>query len=248
MRRTLVRLALAMALGSGTASCYFLSNFDDLGGAAATTSGGSSGSGGSSAPASATQSSGAAGTGAAGSSGGSGGAGSSGATGTGGTTCPPPGASYAGLVMNELAPKGIPDDWIELRNNGPVAVPLCGVMLAQHYDDITVPAGPDRFTFGAVYLAPGKYLVVAAVSELPFGLAKDAPERITLFSPDGKVLDDTSWDVSPATAFTSLESWARIPDGTGLFKRVENPTKGTSNFELGGTGGAGGAGDAGDGG
>lgn len=242
MRWSFLRLALPAALVASPASCYFLSNFDDLGSASATTTSGS-GSGGS--RAATTDSSSTAGSSVAGTVG-SGGAGSGSATGTGtgtgGKACPPPGATYAGLVMNELAPKGLPDDWIELRNNGSVAVPLCAVMLTQNYDGITVPSGPDRFTFGDVYLAPGKYLVVASVAELPYGLAKDAPERITLFAPDGTVLDDTAWVVSPANAFTSLESWARIPDGTGPFKRISNPTKGTSNFELGGTGGAGDAG------
>ena len=247
MRWSWLRLALPAALLVSPTSCYFLSNFDDLGSASATSSSGSGGG-----RAATTESSSSAGSSTS-SVAGSGGAGGAGATtttataaGTGGMTCPPPGASYAGLVMNELAPKGLPADWIELRNNGPVAVPLCGVMVTQNYDDITVPSGPDRFTFCAVYLAPGKYLVIAAVSELPFGLSKDAPERISLFAPDGKLLDDTSWMASPATEFTSLESWARIPDGTGPFKRVENPTKGTSNFELGGMDA--GAGDAGDGG
>jgi hypothetical protein len=155
--------------------------------------------------------------------------------------------------MNEIAPKGIPDDWIELRNTSAVAIPLCGVMITQDYDDITVPDGTDRFTFGDVWIGPGKYLVVAAGAELPFGISKDTPERMTLFAPDGAVLDDTSFQASPDTAFTAFETWGRIPDGTGAFQRIDNPTKGTSNFVIGDAGapsdgGPGDGGDAGDGG
>jgi hypothetical protein len=240
MRGLVVRLACFAAIAATTASCYFLSDFDNLQGGLATSSATEEGGGGSS-----TTSVASSGTTSASTSttdlGGSGGTGGgSGST----STCPPPGADYTGLVMNELAPKGLPDDWIELRNNGAAAIPLCGVFLTQDYDDITIPSGPDRFTFGDVYLAPGKYMVVASGAELPFGLSKDAPERITLFAPDGKVLDDTSWTATPSTEFTPYESWGRIPDGTGSWKRVNNPTKGTSNFELGGSGGAGVGGSA----
>ena len=242
MRRAVHGLAFSAAIASTTASCYFLSSFDDLQGGSTTASTASAGGGGAGSSTTTTTSTT--------TTQGSGAVSSSVTTGSGGTggaggtvsTCPPPGADYTGLVMNELAPKGLPDDWIEIRNNGATAIPLCGVFVTQDYDDISIPSGPDRFTFGDVYLAPGKYLIVASGAELPFGLAKDAPERITLFAPGGAVLDDTSWVATPSTEFTPFESWARIPDGTGPFKRVNNPTKGTSNFELGGAGGASGAG------
>ncbi len=234
------RLGLAAALAAFAASasgCYFLSSFDGLDDAGAATAG-AGGAGGNAASTSSmsstsSTSSRSSSTATAGQAVGSGGApGSAGAPGGGGAACPPPGADYTGLVMNEMAPKGVPDDWIELRNNGLAAIPLCGVILAQSYDDVTVPEGSNRFTFGDVSLAPGEYLVVASGPELPYGLSKDAPERITLFTPAGQVLDDTAWVATPATEFTALESWARIPDGTGPWKRVENPTKGTANFEL----------------
>lgn len=236
-----IRWALPAVIASSTVSCYFLSNFDNLEGGSSTTStiSGSGGSTGSSSTSTSSQ------TGSASSS--SSGAGGSGGGdgGTGGSGCAPPGATYVGLVLNELAPKGLPDDWIELRNNGPAPIALCGVMVTQDYDDITIPSGPDRFTFGEISLAPGKYLVIATGPELPYGLAKDAPERITLFSPDGTILDETSWMATVVTEFTPYESWARIPDGTGAFTRGNNPTKGTSNFMLGmGSGGDAGGGGA----
>lgn len=222
------RLGLVAALIAGSAGCYFLSDFEGLGGSTDTL-----GTGGTPASSSSTGSTTTGST-----------ADSSGAE-EAGAGCAPPDADYTGLAMNEIAPKGLPDDWIELRNNGAKAVPLCGVMITQDYDGITIPDGPDRFTFGDVYLAPGKYLVVASGPELPFGLSKDTPEHITLFSPSGDILDDTQWEATAESAFTAYESWARISDGTGPFKRINNPTKGTSNFELGGTGGAGGTGGGG---
>lgn len=243
MRNARRALLAAAALGSLQAGCYFLSSFDGLGdavGSAVTTGTGGVGGGSSSSSGTTT----------------SGGATTTGATGTTSTTstsgaaptCPAPDAGYVGLVMNEVAPKGIPDDWIELRNTGTTALPLCGVMITQDYDDITVPDAADRFTFGDVWIGPGKYLVVAYGAELPFGISKDTPERFTLFAPDGALLDDTSFEASPDTAFTAYESWGRIPDGTGPFQRIDNPTKGTSNFVIGDAGAPDGGGDAGDGG
>lgn len=250
MRWAFLKLAFPAAVAWSGAGCYFFSSFDDLqggtgSGTATSTTGGAGGS--TNTTTTSTTTSQTAGTqsasssstgGVTGSTTGSGGSG-------GGESCPPPGTQYTGLVLNELAPKGLPDDWIELRNTGPLAIPLCGVRVTQDYDDITIPSGPDAFIFGDIVLAPGKYVVILAGPELPFGLAKDAPERISLFAPDGKLLDDTSWVATTATEFTPFESWARIPDGVGAFKRVNNPTKGTSNFELGGADA--GTGDAGGG-
>lgn len=242
-------LASVCAAAWTAQGCYLFSDFDDLGGGGASSSA-STGTGTDSAS-SPTSSSvgGGGGTGGAGESAspassgvGSAGGHLGGSGGGGGAGCAPGDVDYSPLKMNELAPKGVPDDWIELRNTGAVAIPLCGVMVTQDYDDLVVPDGPDRFTFyGDAYLGPGKLVVIAELTEFPFGLSKDGSERITLFAPDGTVLDDTSWLVDSSTEFTSSESWARIPDGIGPFKRSNNPTKGTSNFEIA-NGGAGGGG------
>jgi hypothetical protein len=237
-------MALICAASWALSGCYLFSDFDDLGG----TGGAASASSSSPASSAASGGAGSAGVGGAGgggaasssASGAGGGAGGSG--GGGGAGCAPADVDYTALVMNELAPKGVPDDWIEIRNTGVEAIPLCGVMVTQDYDDLVVPDGPDRFTFyGDAYLGPGKLVVIAELTEFPFGLSKDGSERITMFAPDGTVLDDTSWLVDSSTEFTSAESWARIPDGTGPFSRTNNPTKGTSNFDIA-NGGAGGGG------
>jgi hypothetical protein len=224
--------------------CYLFSDFDDLGGGGAAGSSSSSSSASTAASGGAGGAAGGAGGSAAPASSGSGGAtgATGGSGGGGGAGCVPGDVDYSPLVMNELAPKGVPDDWIEIRNTGAVAIPLCGVMVTQDYDDLVVPDGPDRFTFyGDAYLGPGKLVVIAELTEFPFGLSKDGSERITMFAPDGTVLDDTSWLVDSSTEFTSAETWARIPDGSGPFKRSNNPTKGTSNYEIA-NGGAGGGG------
>jgi hypothetical protein len=215
-----------IAFGAG---CYFVTDFETLSGreppdTSSTASASSSSNGGSAAM------------------GGSGGEGGSSAASTstgGGTPCPPPNVDYSGLVLNELAPRGLPEDWMELRNNSASSIPLCGAFITQGYDGTNPPGGGDRFTFGAVTIGAGQYLVINQNADFPYGLAKDEPERITLFAPDGSVLDDTEWVVGVVDEFETTESWSRIPDADGPFKRVPSPTKGNENIDLG-AGGAGG--------
>jgi hypothetical protein len=224
-------------IGLGSAGCYFLTDFDSLRQA---DDGGTAPVG----PATSTTSAGGAGGAPAGGDGGTGG----GEGGDGGVApCPRPGVNYAGLVLNELAPKGVPEDWMELRNNSEAPIPLCAVFITQGYDDMTPPGGGDRFTFGHVTIGAGQYLVLQEVVDFPFGLAKDEPERITLFAPDSTVLDDTAWAVGIPDQFIAGESWARIPDASGPFERSASPTKGDTNASIGqgGAGGGGGAGGSG---
>jgi hypothetical protein len=162
--------------------------------------------------------------------GGSAGAGMAGTTaagmaGSGGNT-----VDYQSLKINELAPSGVPDDWIELKNLGTVPISLAGVIVAQKYDGTTIPAGADRYTFGDVTIDPGGYVLIAKTKDFVFGLGKDSPERVSLFSPNGDLLDDTTYEASIADPFTSTQSWARLPDGTGMFARSNQATPEASNL------------------
>jgi hypothetical protein len=206
----------------------------------ASASGTSSASASSAASASASTGSGGGGSGGGGS-GGAVAAGGGGQGGDGGTSlCPPPNVDYSGLVLNEIAPKGFPEDWIELHNKGDETIPLCAVFVTQDYDGVTPPGAGDRYTFGPGELAAGQYLVIHGVTDFSFGLSKDSPERVTLFAPDGVVLNDTAWTATLATEYTVSDTWARIPNGTGAFKRIASPTQGAANVDTGGAGGSGG--------
>ncbi len=222
--------------------CFFLSDFDGLedgdATSTATTTGASTGS---TAPSGASVSSGGDGAGGEGT-----GAAPEGGGGAGGQSmCPPPGVDYSGLVLNEMAPKGVPEDWIELRNNSAWTIPLCAAFITQGYDGITPPGGDDRYTFGEVSLEAGQYLVIHSPTDFPFGLAKDEPERITLFAPDGTVIDNTNYVADLTSEFTSADSWARIPDASGPWERSVMPTKGTENADVPGSGGGGTGGQGG---
>lgn len=222
--------------------CFFLSDFDGLEGGevttAATTTGDGAGGASTTGTTAMTGGDGAGGQGTGAGNDGGGGAGTP-------AVCPPPGVDYSGLVLNEMAPKGVPEDWIELRNNSAWTIPLCAVFITQGYDGITPPGGGDRFTFGEVSIEPNQYLVIHSPTDFPFGLAKDEPERITLFAPDGTVIDNTNYVADVTTEFTSADSWARIPDATGPWERSVIPTKGTENADIPGDGGGGAGGEGG---
>jgi hypothetical protein len=228
------------------AGCYFFTDFDGLEGGAGSPGGGGAG----------LSSNGGQGPGGEGGNGGDGGMAGAGMGGSGGdggdggqgagAACPPRGINYSGLVLNELAPKGVPEDWIELFNAGAVPIPLCAVFVAENYDGITPPGGDNRFTFGESTIGAGQYLVIDATNDFPFGIPKDENERITLFAPDGTVLDDTAYEATIATEFSAAETWGRIPDVSGPWERTTSPTKGSENVDLGGGGpGGGGGGGAG---
>jgi hypothetical protein len=141
--------------------------------------------------------------------------------------------------MNELHPRGIPDDWIEFINQGTDPIPLCAVFITQEYDGTTPPSGGDRYTFGHVTLGGGQRVVITATVDFPFGLDKDVGERVTLFAPDASVLDDTTYPAPPE--WESAASWAREPDSSGDFEKTCSPTKAAENVYTG-CGGGGGAG------
>ncbi|MBW2528110.1 MAG: lamin tail domain-containing protein [Deltaproteobacteria bacterium] len=230
----IVAMVLGSALGFVAASCALLTDFDGLGGgtAAPTAAGGSGGGGtspggggtggtvvGGSGGAGATTT----GVGAGGGNGGFGGVG--GVGGQAGSGCEPE-SDYSGLVLNELAPDGSQEDWIELTNIGSTSLSLCGVLLTQDYNGSVVPLGGDRHTFTDETIAVGEYLVLERYTDFLFGMDKDLPERITLFTPDESVIDDTTYGDTP---YNPNQSWARSPDGTGAFAKTNQTTRGAAN-------------------
>lgn len=234
MKRLLSFGAAAGAFSLWAASCSFVTDFRGLGSASATGAGGD-------APVSSQSASNASSQ----SVGGSGGTLVGGMGGSGGDPqpCPRPGIDYGPLKINELHARGIPNDWIEIKNTGSAAIPLCAVFITQNYNGVSPPTGDDRYTFNEVTLGAGGYIVVLAgmlATELPFALDKDIGERITLWAPDASVLDDTTYPAPPE--WQPGESWGRDPDGTGDFEKSCTPTMNSENLYTPCATGAGGGG------
>ena len=232
MPRTFV-FVLCGALGVAVPSCALLTDFDGLGGGSTTaTAAGGAGGGGTSSGGGGVGGTGLGGQGGVGGTATGGGAqgggaqgGVGGVGGQAGSGCVPE-ADYSGLVLNELAPDGSPEDWIELTNLGSTSLSLCGVLLTQDYNGSVVPIGGDRHTFTDETIAAGEYLLLARYDDFLFGLDKDLAERITLFAPNEVVLDDTTYGGAP---YNPNQSWARDPDGTGAFAKTNQITPGAAN-------------------
>lgn len=129
------------------------------------------------------------------------------------------------VVVNEVAPAGAPDDWVELFNAGETRADLGGWALRDEdpRHGFVLPAGTS--------IAPRGYLVVGrgvteGVVGFDFGLG--AADGIFLFDAAGRLADGTSWDDGAAPAGAS---WGRIPDGSGGFVTLETPSRGARNVE-----------------
>ena len=144
--------------------------------------------------------------------------------------------SAQNIVINEIITSnstvnqdedGSYQDWVELYNNGPAAVNLNGFGLS---DD---PLTPFKWTFPAVTVNPGQYLlvfcsdknrtVVGQPLHTNWKISSDG-ETITLTQPGGTIADQVS-----AAVIAQNTSWGRLPNGTGAFINMTTPTPGLPN-------------------
>ena len=132
------------------------------------------------------------------------------------TNTPTPGGPYAGIVLNEVLPRGA--EFIELYNPSGAAVDLGGWRL----DDID-GGGTSPYTLpdGTVIEAGGWLVVTAAESGV--GLNDDG-DTARLLRPDGSVADAVSYTKGLGAAY----SLARVPDGGGWSERGL-PSPGAAN-------------------
>jgi len=124
-----------------------------------------------------------------------------------------------GLVINEVAAAGDPEDWFELYNGSTRTIDLSDYAFS---DDALEPS---KATFAAgTTIEPGAYLVQYLTDEVGFGLG--AEEELVVTHPDGLVVDRVSWldGESPDQG-----SFARLPDVTGAFATVTAPSPGGQN-------------------
>jgi len=131
---------------------------------------------------------------------------------------------WEGLVINEVAPKGVPADWFELFNTGLKPIPLDGFSVSDDSGDRS-----DAVPFPSGLVVPaGDRLLLQFDDDWPgFGLGVD--EELSILAPDGTVIDSTGW---LSIAAVPGRSWGRVPDGTGSFLVMDCPSPGRENTEA----------------
>ncbi len=88
---------------------------------------------------------------------------------------------------------------------------------------------PQKSNFAPdTVLEPGQYLVVTLTDDFPgFKLGKE--ESLGIFTPDGQLSAQTSWEETTNTAELTR---ARVPDITGEWRWVAQATPGAPNQDL----------------
>ena len=131
-------------------------------------------------------------------------------------------AAEIGLVINEIASKGEPLDWVELYNDSESHLALANFVLADDLAD----AG-KRAAFPAdLVIPPGGYLQIELDKEGWPGFALGGDEELGIWTAEGSLVDSVDWADGQAG---EGQSFARIPDITGDFQTVNNPTPGAPN-------------------
>ena len=127
-----------------------------------------------------------------------------------------------GLVINEVAAKGDPLDWFELHNPLPDPVALDGFELADSLTDVgkrvAFPAGTT--------IQPGAYMQFSLDKDGWPGFALGGDEELGIWLLDGTHVASVDWDEGQSS---DGQSYARVPDATGDFQTVDNPTPGAAN-------------------
>ena len=127
-----------------------------------------------------------------------------------------------GLVINEVAAKGDPFDWFELHNTLPDPIGLFAMLVADDLDDaskrVAFPPGTE--------IQPGEYLQFEVDSDNWAGFKLGGDEELGIWLADGTLVAMVDWDEGDSG---EGESFARVPDGSGEFQTVGNPTPGAAN-------------------
>jgi hypothetical protein len=153
-----------------------------------------------------------------------------------------------GLVINEITAAG--DDWIELFNAGSSAVMLGGMRIADRDDATMMPRVERAVAIPAgVTLEPGGYFFVladqtaastmleteclvpaiTACIHTDWGISAGAGDTIYVLAPEGETV--LQMETYPGATVMDMQSWARIPNGTGAFEAA-TPTPAAENAPL----------------
>ncbi len=121
------------------------------------------------------------------------------------------------LIINELAAKGDPLDWLELYNDTPREIRLAEFVIADDLNDESKRvAFPDDMV-----VQPGEYLQIVLDKKAWPGFALGSDEELGIWTRDGVLVDQVDWEDGQSP---ELHSLARIPDLTGPFQTVEGAT------------------------
>ncbi len=131
-------------------------------------------------------------------------------------------AAPAKLVINEVAAKGDPLDWFELYNASDAHVALANYVVA---DDLADPTKRVPFLADWV-IPPGGYFLVELDKDAWPGFALGTDEALGIWTADGVLVAQADWEEGQSGEGMSF---ARVPDATGEFQTVGNPTPGTEN-------------------
>ncbi len=137
-----------------------------------------------------------------------------------------PSASGLGLVINEVAAKGDPLDWFELYNYTDQHISLASFLVSDDLTDFD-----KRVAFPTnLLIAPGEYLQVEVDTDNWAGFKLGGDEELGIWTSEGVPVDIVNWDEGDSG---EGESYARVPDGSGEFQTVSNPTPGAANQDGG---------------
>ena len=75
-------------------------------------------------------------------------------------------------------------------------------------------------------MAPGEHLQVELDKDSWPGFALGSDEELGVWTAGGALVDSVDWDDGQSGEGMS---YARVPDGTGDFRTVDNPTPGAAN-------------------
>lgn len=131
-------------------------------------------------------------------------------------------AADIGLVINEISAQGEPMDWFELYNASPLPLNLADFVLADDLEDASkrTPFPPD------IVIQPGDHLQIYLDKDGWPGFALGRDEELGIWTTEGNLVDSVDWTEGQADEGKSL---ARVPDGSGDFQTVNNPSPGSPN-------------------
>ena len=130
-------------------------------------------------------------------------------------------APRGGLVINEIAARGVPTDWFEVLNTSDQPIELSAFVFVDRRGTM---ARARRFP--EVVLAPGQ-IHVQSVRHAEHGFALGESDGVWLYHfDDRRPVDHVAWaaGASPASG-----SYARVADGSGRFVTTTPATPGAPN-------------------
>ena len=134
-----------------------------------------------------------------------------------------PGTTPEGrLVINEVAAKGDPSDWVELlylAPEGSEALDLSAYSLSDQ-GDYALAAPLVGYS-----IQPQERLIVE-VSDETLGFKLGGDEAVYLWDPSGAMIDSVDWEEGESPEGGSL---SRVPDGTGPFTTTAVHSRGAEN-------------------